>query len=505
MKKKIPDGTLSKGTYWKQIGNKWEINMGKSKHRGRLSPAATVALAGAGIAGAYAAYTLLKRASIQQRNQTLQRNQRIVILGGGFAGTNVADQLAGLLPHAEDATITLVDQNNYSLFTPMLTEVTGGQVDTHHIVRPLRDMSPRIEFVQGRIAKIDIADKCVTLTVGDNDDSLPQRQSALPYDHLVIAVGSVPHYYDIPGLKEHSLTNKTLEEAAAIRKRVLAVLERANCETDGELCRALLTIVVGGGGYTGVETIAAINDLVRDHLPDYPNLRQEDVHMLLFETGERLMTELSAADLASYAQHKLEQRGVEVRLNTTLAEAGENYIRFENGERLAAHTLIWAGGVTPDPIVEALGVKLGKHKGIVVDACCAIPDHPGVWAAGDCAEVPMSDGDKTYAPTAQNAQREGAQVARNIVAILRGEAPQPFVYTPIGELAIVGKRSGVAEVYGMRFSGITAWAMWRVIYLAKMPGLGQRTRILLDWLLDTLVGRDVPELSTLRKQDTAKV
>ena len=479
--------------------------MSQSKHDRRLNPAATVALAGVGIAGAYAAYTLLKRASIQQRNQTLQRNQRIVILGGGFAGTNVADQLANLLPNDEDATITLVDQNNYSLFTPMLTEVTGGQVDTHHIVRPLRDLSPRIEFVQARIANVDLAGKCVTLTVGDDANGLPQTERALPYDHLVMAVGSVPHYYDIPGLKKHSLTNKTLEEAAAIRKRVLAVLERANTEADADLRRALLTIVVGGGGYTGVETIAAINDLVRDHLPDYPNLRQENVHILLFETAERLMTELSAADLATYAQEKLEQRGVEVRLNTTLAEVGEDYITFKDGERLETHTLIWAGGVTPDPVVETLGVKVGKHKGIVVDACCAVPDHSGVWAVGDCAEVPMPDGEKTYAPTAQNAQREGAQAARNIVAVLRGDEPQPFKYTPIGELAIVGKRSGVAEVYGMRFSGITAWAMWRVIYLAKMPGMGQRARILLDWTLDTLAGRDVPELSTLRKPDSAKI
>ena len=476
--------------------------MSQRKHRGSVSPALKVAAAGAGIAGAYAAYALFKRAAIEQRNQTLKRSQRIVILGGGFAGTNVADQLAALLPQPEDAAITLVDQNNYSLFTPMLTEVAGGQVDSHHIVRPLRDLSKRIEYIQARIENINLTAKSVTLELGDSADNLPQRQRELSYDHLVFAIGSVPHYFDIPGLKEHSLTNKTLEEAAAIRKRVLAVLEQANNTSDAGLRRALLTLVVGGGGYTGVETIAAINDLARDHLPDYPNLHQEDVHILLFEKGDRLMTELSGADLATYAQHKLEERGVEVRLNTTLAEAGDGYIVFEGGERLETQTLIWAGGVTPGPMVEALGLKLGKHKGIVVDACCAVPDHAGVWAVGDCAEIPMPDGDKTYAPTAQNAQREGAKVAQNIVAVLRGETPQPFEFTPIGELAIVGKRSGVAEVYGMRFSGITAWAMWRVIYLAKMPGVGQRTRILLDWLLDTLVGRDVPELSTLRKPDT---
>ena len=476
--------------------------MSQRKHRGQLSPSLKAAAVGAGIVGAYAAYTLVKHAANRKSNETLQRNQHIVILGGGFAGTNAADQLAALLPHPDDGTITLVDQNNYSLFTPMLTEVAGGLVDSHHIVRPLRDLSSRIEFIQARIENIDLTAKCITLGLGDNTDNLPQRERELGYDHLIFAIGSVPHYFDIPGLNKHSLTNKTLEQAAAIRKRVLAVLEQANNTTDATLRRALLNIVVGGGGYTGVETIAAINDLARDHLPDYPNIRPEDVHMLLFEEGDRLMTELSAVDLAAYAQRKLEAHGVEVRLNTTLAAAGDGYIVFEGGERLETQTLIWAGGVTPGPMVEALGLKLGKHKGIVVDACCAVPDHPGVWAVGDCAEIPMPDSNKTYAPTAQNAQREGAKVAQNIVAVLRGEEPRPFEFTPIGELAIVGKRSGVAEVYGMRFSGITAWAMWRIIYLAKMPGMGQRARILIDWLLDTLVGRDIPELSSLRKPDT---
>ncbi len=473
--------------------------MSKNNARGKMPLAAKFAIAGVSAAGAYAAYTLWKRADLQQRNQNLKRNQNIVILGGGFAGTNVADQLAALLPNPEDARITLVDQSNYSLFTPMLTEVAGGQIDTHHIVRPLRDMSPRIEFIQGRIEAIDTAFKTVRLAVGDAQSNLPQNNPVLPYDHLVVAVGSVPHYYDIPGLKEHSLTNKTLEEAAAIRKRVLSVLERANVETNPGLRRALLTIVVGGGGYTGVETIAAINDLVRDHLPDYPQLKQEDVRMLLFEAEDRLMMELSAVNLAAYAQHKLEERGVEVRLNATLAEAGDGWITFKDGERIETQTLIWAGGVTPSPIVESLGAQVGKHKGLVADACCMVPGLSGVWAVGDCAEIPMPNSDKTYAPTAQNAQREGAQAARNIVAVMRGEEPQPFEYTPIGELAIVGKRSGVAQVYGVSFSGITAWAMWRAIYLAKMPGLGQRFRILMDWTLDVLVGRDVPELSTLRE------
>ena len=470
-----------------------------SKQEGRLKRAAgAAAMLGAVAASVYAGWQLFKRAQTQQQNKNLPTNQNIVILGGGFAGSNAADALAALLPAPGDANITLVDQDNYMLFTPMLTEVAGGQVDTHHIVRPLRDLPERVTFAQGRVEEIDLANRRITLTKDTEAKGLPSAAQTLPFDQLILALGSVPHFYDIPGLEAHSLTIKTLEEAAAIREKVLLVLERAQAETDPELRRALLTIVVGGGGYTGVETMAAINDLVRDRLPDYPGIRQEEIRVLLIEQGDRLMPEIHGDTLATYAQKKLEERGVEVRLNTAIAEAGEDFIQIKDGERIPTQTLIWAGGVTPSLILDKLDLKRGKHKGVIVDACCRVPDHAGLWAVGDCAEIPTPDGKSTYGPTAQNAQREGARVAQNVVAALRGEEPKPFEYTPIGELAIVGKRSGVAQVYGLNISGLTAWAMWRAIYLAKMPGTGQKIRILMDWLLDIIFGRDIPELSTMR-------
>ncbi len=472
--------------------------MSERDGRRRWTAGGVAVLGSALAAGVYAGWKLFKQAQTQQRNANLPTNQNIVILGGGFAGSNAADALAGLLPFPENGSITLVDQDNYMLFTPMLTEVAGGQVDTHHIVRPLRDLPDRVTFAQGRVEEIDLAGRQITLTKDTEAKGLPSATQTLPFDQLILALGAVPDYYDIPGLEEHSLTIKTLEEAAAIREKVLLVLERAHAETDSVLRQALLTVVVGGGGYTGVETMAAINDLMRDRLPDYPGIKEDEIRVLLVEKGDRLMPEIHGPTLGAYAQKKLEERGVEVRLNTSIDEAGQDYVQIKDGERIATQTLIWAGGVTPSLILDKLDLKRGKHKGVVVDACCRVPDHAGLWAVGDCAEIPTPDGKKTYGPTAQNAQREGARVAQNVVAALRGEEPKPFEYTPIGELAIVGKRSGVAQVYGMNISGLPAWAMWRAIYLAKMPGTGQKIRILMDWLLDLVFGRDIPELSTMR-------
>ncbi len=254
-----------------------------------------------------------------------------------------------------------------------------------------------------------------------------------------------------------------------------------------------MTFVVGGGGYTGVETMAAINDLVRTSVKHYPKVSPEEIGTVLIEPGDRLLSELSS-DLAAFAQKKLEERGVQVRLKTKITRATANFVELEQGERIHTRMLIWAGGITPNPLIGKLDCKRGKHGGIVVDEHCAVEDRPGFWALGDCAEVPKSEANGTYAPTAQNATREGALVARNIVAVLRGQRPEPFQFTPIGELALVGRHSGVAKIYGHRFSGFLAWAMWRAVYISKMPGMAQRSRILVDWALDFVFGRNIAEL-----------
>ncbi|GAC1447202.1 MAG: FAD-dependent oxidoreductase [Ktedonobacterales bacterium] len=466
-----------------------------------LSGIQKAALLGAGLTGVGVAWRLAQP-SISSRAVPLSEDDgapltgrsRIVILGAGFAGVYAARELARLLPRAEDCEITLVDQNNYFLFTPMLTEVVGGEVDTRDIVSAVRLLSPRVTFVQGRVESIDLAGKRVTVRVGETADGIPTIRRDLEADHLVIALGSVTNFHGIKGLREHALTIKNIVEATAIHDRALALLERADAEPDPSTRRELLTFVVGGGGFSGVETMAALNDLVRGSVKHYPNVRPEEIRTVLVHPGERLLPEL-AEQLATYALHALEQRGVDVILQTKITGAGPDYVEMEQRPRMPARALIWTAGVTPDPLIAQLDCERGKHGGIVVDESLQVPGHPGVWAVGDCAEVPQPGGGKTYAPTAQDATREGKHVAQNILATLRGAEPRPFAYRPIGELAIVGKRTGVASVYGIRLSGLFAWAMWRAIYVLKEPSPVKRARIAATWLLDMAFGRDMTEIA----------
>ncbi|BDI34093.1 hypothetical protein CCAX7_61440 [Capsulimonas corticalis] len=446
------------------------------------------ALAALLAAGACAAYSYGRMQKRRREVQSIPKGAKIVILGAGFAGIHVARELMRLIPPEKNADIVLVDQNDFLLFTPMLTETAGGSVDAQHIVARIRNMAPGVRFQQGRVTSVDLETKRVTIEVG-GEDGIPAAMRDLEADHLVIALGSCSNFRGTPGVQEHALTVKTVGDAAAIRGRIEALLERATDEPDEEIRRALLTIVVAGGGYSGVETMAAVNDLLRDSMRDYPTLKPAQARTILMDLGDRLLPELGEK-LASYAQRELEHRGVAVRLKTGITGAGDGYVEIKGGERIASHTLIWAAGVKPSPIVEALDITQGRHGGIIVDGSCAAQGRPGVWALGDCAEIPHPDGKGTYAPTAQNAMREGTLTARNIVAALRGEPTKPFVYTPMGEMALVGRYTGVARVFGLQFSGPLAWAMWRCVYLAKMPGLGKRARILADWTLDAIFGRE---------------
>jgi NADH:ubiquinone reductase (H+-translocating) len=444
----------------------------------------------AGAAGAIAGWKAWKRAAIRSRNSGIPPDRKIVIVGAGFAGFNVARELAKQLPEERHGRITVVDQQNFLLFTPMLTELAGGELDARHIVVPLRRLAPRIRFEQGVVRDIDLANKSVVLDL--RPDGKGRR--TLRADQLVIALGAVANYRNIAGAAEYSLGIKSVTDAAAIRDRVLECLERANVEDDAGAREKYLTFVVAGGGYTGVETIAAVNALARSKAGEYPNIRPDEITTMIIEPGERLLTELSS-DLASYAKLELEQHGVQVLLDTEITGAEEDFVEIGGAKKVPTRTLLWAGGIKPNPLIERLDCRRGPHGGIVVDEYCAVLGHSGVWALGDCAEVPRPDTSKSFAPTAQNAVHEASVVASNIVAVLIGQKPRPFRYKAIGELALVGRHSGVAKLYGHHFSGVVAWVMWRAIYFSKMPGVAQRTRILIDWILDFAFGRNTAEFS----------
>ena len=446
-----------------------------------------IAYAGGGLALGYVASGAFAGSAEIRRNKGSAIGRTLVVVGAGFAGVAVASELARLLPDPANGDIVLIDEDDFLLFTPMLTEVAGDEVDARHIIHPVKHLSKRIRFIRGIVTGIDLAAKTVDVrTGGKGTDLAPERVHA---DQIVIALGSTTNFHDIPGLADTALPVKKLEDASAIFDRIVGCLERASTEEDPERRTELLTFVVAGGGYAGVETMAAVNDLVRDRIRGYPNIANENVRTILINPGNRLLTEITA-DLAAYAESKLKERGVEIKMKTKVSGATTTCVAIEGEERIPARTLIWAAGEKPNPLVERLSCEKGTHGRIKVSARCEIPGHHGIWALGDCAEIPHANGLGSYAPTAQNATREGKLVARNMVAALRGLKAEPFDYTPVGELALVGKHSGVARVYGHNFSGRLAWAMWRAIYLAKMPGTGQKVRILSDWVLDLVFGRN---------------
>lgn len=435
------------------------------------------------------------RLARQQRLGAAARGKRLVILGGGFAGRNVAEELARRLPPDGQATeVILVDENPYLLFTPMMTETAGGAVDARHIISPARALPAEVTFQQGRVEEVDLSARRVTLQTAEKDgrEGSPARRT-LEADHLVLALGSVANYHGVPGLEEHSVAMKRLSDAQAACAGVFDLLDRAEAEPDQGKRRALLTVVVGGAGYTGVETMAAVNELLRAELERRrqrgSSLDLAEVTRVLVDPADRLMSELESERLATYAEEQLREAGVEVRLQTEITAAGPGFVELDGNRRLPVGMLIWSGGETPSPLVSKLpGVRLSKQKALEVEGSGAVPGYPGVWAIGDCAALPKPNGKGTYAPTAQNATREGTLVAANIAATLCGEPTRPFTYRPIGTLAVVGQRAGIAEIYGVPISGWLAWVLWRVVYLAKMPGMDQRARILRDWWQDARAG-----------------
>jgi NADH:ubiquinone reductase (H+-translocating) len=445
------------------------------------------AYAGGGFALGYLAWKAFAGGSEIWRNRGRGNGKTFIIVGAGFAGLAAAGELARLLPDPNNGDVLLIDEDNFLLFTPMPAEAAGGEVDSRHIVHPVDHVSARIQFIEGTVTGIDLTKKTVEVKRGRKGSNLAPKQYQA--DHIVIALGSVTNFHDIPGLAEIAIPMKKLEDAVAVCDRALACLEQASTEEDPNNRQELLTFVVAGGGFSGVETMAALNGLLRANLRKYPKITSQDIRTILINPGDRQLTE-TTPDLAAYAHSELKERGVETRMNTKISGAIQTYGDLEGGERIPARTLIWTAGVKPNPLVEQLECEKGKHGGIKVNACCQMVGRDGIWALGDCADVPHSDGKGSYAPTAQNATPAGKLVARNIVAALRGMKAAPFQYRPVGELALVGRRAGVARIYGHNFSGPLAWAMWRATYLAKMPGAGQKARILSDWVLDLIFGRD---------------
>jgi NADH dehydrogenase len=406
--------------------------------------------------------------------------RRVVILGGGFGGVSAARRFEQLLPWTPWLDVTLVSQRNYLLFTPMLAEVAAGSVEAGNVGVSLRAACPRTRFRRAEVLGVDPDRRLVHLRRGD-------AMEALPYDHLVLALGAVPNFRDLPGVAANSLTVATLEDARRLRDHVLGRLEQADHEPDPAERRRWLTFVVAGGGFAGTETVASLFDLVHSTLRYFPHVRASEPRFVLVHSRERILPELGDR-LAGHASGKLVGRGIELRLGVTVAAADPGGVRLSDGERIAARTLVWAAGTRPSP------VPLGGADGgaVPVDRHLRVRGSRNVWAVGDCARVPdpaVRGG--VCPPTAQHATRQGRAVADNVVAALTGAAPEPFRFRGLGFLVPLGRQSAAAELRGMRFSGLPAWLLWRGVYLWKLPGTQKRLRVLLDWTLELLFPRDV--------------
>ncbi|OAI40870.1 hypothetical protein AYO41_01715 [Verrucomicrobia bacterium SCGC AG-212-E04] len=417
---------------------------------------------------------------------------RILILGGGFGGAYTAQKLEHLVSHSPEVEITLVSQENFILFTPMLHEVAGADVTPADIVQPLRKMLRRTNVVIGDLESIDLNAKRVRVA----HPSLA-RTYDLSYDHLVLAVGAVTNFFHTPGMAEHAMTMKSLGDALMVRNRTIDALEVADNEADEAERRAMLTVVVAGGGFAGVETVGAVNDFLREAMKFYRHLKEEMIRIVLVHHGEVVLPELGES-LGRYAQQKLIERGVEIILKSKVSSFDGNVAVISDGTKVPTHMLIWTAGTTPPAALAKLPCKMERGR-VLADECMRVPDWPGVWALGDCAAVPdVLNPGKFYPPTAQHACRQGVVLAGNIMRSLHGEAPLPFKFKIIGLLATIGRRHGVAQVFGLRFSGFIAWWMWRGIYLSKLPGFPKKVRVAVDWLLDFLFAKDIVQLRTLQ-------
>jgi NADH:quinone reductase (non-electrogenic) len=420
------------------------------------------------------------------------KKMKIVIAGGGFAGLYAAKYFDKHLARQPDVEVTLIARENFILFTPMLHEVAAGDLAPGDIVNPLRRILRHVNVVEADMLDVDLSARKVRCVHG-----LERSELEFEFDHLLLALGSETNFFDNTGIRDWAVTMKNLTDAALLRNRMVAFLEEATLERDAGTRRQWLTFVIAGGGFAGAETAGAVNDFVHETAKFYPPLGDEEIRVVVIHPGEYLLPELGE-ELGRYAERKMRERKVEVIKGARVASYDGWVVTLNNGISIPAATLIWTAGVKPSPVVAAL--PFAKEKGrIVADEYLQVPGFTGLWTAGDCAAVP--DGYETgkfFPPTAQHGMREAIVAAKNIERTILGQPLKPFRYRTMGMLASIGHHTGVASMFGFKFSGFIAWWMWRSLYLMKLPRVVKKLRVLIAWTLDLLFGRDIEQMITLR-------
>jgi NADH dehydrogenase len=415
--------------------------------------------------------------------------KRILIVGGGFAGLTVAMELERKLARDPSVEVTLVNRDNFFLFTPMLHEVAASDLTT--IVNPVRKMLRRVNFLAGEVDQVNLEQKRAVVSHGYDHHS-----HTLEFDFLVFGLGSITNTYGLPGVQEHALTMKSLSDAMQVRNHLIAHLE----EADSDCCekiKSLLTFVVAGRGFAGVETVAAINDFVRRALRSYSHLSEDMVRVMLVHSGPVTLPELEKS-LGVYAQNVLARRKVEIHLNTKIESFSGGAVRLTDGTIILSNTLVWTAGTSPNPLLET--IPCAKEGGrLQVTEFLELHGWPGVWALGDCSAISDRLTSKFHPPTAQHALRQGKVAAHNIIAAIRGTEKKRFDFSTIAQLATIGRRTGVANILSISFSGLFAWWLWWTIYLSKLPRFEKKLRVALDWTLDLIFSKDLVQFLDIRE------
>jgi len=420
--------------------------------------------------------------------------KRVLILGGGFGGVQVLREVQDALEDEVDVDISLVSEDNFFLFTPLLPEMSTGMIEPRHISTPVRTFCKRARFYEAVVESIDLKKKRVTIC-----RTYDKKMKDLEYDHLVLAIGSRTNFFGNKKIEKNALTIKTLGDAIGIRNHVITMLENADQEDDSDLRSKFLTFVIVGGGFSGVETVGELNDYVREStLNFYRKLDVNKIRVVLVSAGDGILPELGKS-LGDFALESLKKTGVEVLTNTKVVDAEEDYVKLSNGQTISFGTLIWAGGIAMDPVLQNLDCQHDDRGKIIVDDHLQIVNHKNVYALGDCASIIDKNTGKPYPPTAQHSVREAKVVSKNLVSsIKRSNHLQTFQYKTKGTMAKIGKRNGVALLMGHKVRGFLAWLIWRQYYLANLPTREKKIRVALDWMIALFFKPDITRLRNLK-------
>jgi NADH dehydrogenase len=439
----------------------------------------------------------------------VKSKKRIVVLGGGFAGLECTRRLESYFGKNPDIEIILVSEDNFLLFTPMLPQVASGMIETRHIIMPIRTLCEKATFYESRIRNIDPHGKIVTL-MGTSE----KRGISLHYDYLIIALGSQTNFFGMQDVQQNAYSMKTLTDAVMLRNRVIDMLEQAENETNPILRKSLLTFVIVGGGFAGVETAGELMDFLLDARKHYPKIQKQDIHVIILEALSSILPGFSEK-LARFANEKLVQRGIDIKLKTAVTsfDGSEIIVKELSGNTkdpidesklysIQTRTLVWTAGVTPVDTIKNSIFKTEKGK-IIVNQFLEVVDWPGVFAIGDCCQVVSTKEQKPQPPTAQVAEAQAKTAAHNLYSLITAKEKEEYNYEFRGQMAVIGKRTGIASVFGMNVHGFLAWFLWRNYYLSKIPKFDKRFRVMLDWFVDLFFDRDISRLKYM-KRETSK-